>query len=381
MSSFILSDNFFNPDRVAGVTASSEKALFPLSNISSDTRRSKIWRSNGYFRLFTDQTITFFETSLTPLTATLPKGEWSTFELFAASLKSALEAAGSSTYAVTRDSTTSKIRVASNFAGGGGVFEIDFTTPESAELRVMMGFAEVKYIGAAGYTADFLRIHSSEWLKIDMGISTNPESFVLAGPRNSPLTYSGDATITLQGNETDVFTDPSFTAEIKTGPGNVFSLSKDASSEGLHTEALRFWRILFEDKQNPNGFIEAGVVFLGHILQMDRGKVQIPFSASYLDTSVTVYSESGQSFSDPRPVSETFSVEMFGLTVDDKERFDFFFEEFGTRRPFFMQFDSKAVIGSDPSQYLRYVKMTSAPSWSVPFPGVFVVSFALREEL
>lgn len=380
MSTKLLDNNLLDTTVVANVYISSEQAAFPDENLYNAARRSKVWRSNGFWEVTSaNSTLVFRETSAVDLTATLTEAEYNSSTSFFSHVKTQMEAVGSSTYTISQDSDTKKVKFVSDGLGGGGIFEIDWTS--STGLATTLGFDETtEDTGSLTYSSDELRIASEEWIKWDFGISTNPTAFVLIGKRNSPLGISPSATVKLQGNETDNWTSPSYNATLTVNDGIIVKF-KDDSSDGLHTEALRYWRLLIQDLDNPLGYVEAGAVYLGTFFEPTRGAVQIPFTGQYIDRSETVFSEGGQSFTDVREKSESFKLEWFGLTVSDKELIDQMFDKFGTSQPLFMHLDPNAVMSSTSSYFLRYVKFVSPPQYTLVSPGVYSVSMDFREEL
>lgn len=375
-----LVDNFIDPDVVSNSAVSSEQAAFPVSNIYNFQRRSKVWRSNGYYEITaSNNVIVFRETALTDLTATLTIGEYASFTLLAAEIKTQMEAVGASTYTISQDASTKKVKLASNGAGGGGLFEIIWTsTAVTQALADTLGFLTTEDdTGALTYTADELKVGTAEWIRWDFGISTNPKAFVMIGPRNSPIKITPTAVIKLQANETNNWTVPSYEKTITFND----SVMAEFSDTGLHTEELRYWRLLIEDITNANGFVELGSIFLGDVFSPARGAVQFPLSAEYIDTSRTIFSEGGQTFSDERQKSESFSLDIEFLTTADKESIDSIFIEVGTSKPFFVVLDPDNAYSSTQNYMTRYVKFVSPPQWSLERPGIFSCRVNLREEL
>ena len=108
----IMTDNFIDPNIVSNSTVSSEQAAFPASNVYNAQRRSKVWRSNGYWEITdTNKYFTFRETVGSDLNIALTVGEYSSDSTFFAELKSKMEAVGDSTYTISRDITTNKIKI------------------------------------------------------------------------------------------------------------------------------------------------------------------------------------------------------------------------------------------------------------------------------
>lgn len=98
-----------------------------------------------------NDTITFLETLATPLTATITAGVYSWGEL-AYRVKTALEAAGASTYTVTYSHATRKYTITSDGLGGGGIFRLDVGATTDDALPTL-GYT-VDTTGALTYTSD-----------------------------------------------------------------------------------------------------------------------------------------------------------------------------------------------------------------------------------
>lgn len=378
MSVRILYENYLDPDIISNSFVSSEQSAFPVSNAYNKQRRSKVYRSNGYWEITADNNVLIFEeTSGTPLTATVAEDEYVSFTTFAAALKTALEATGASTYTITQDTNTKKIKIQSDGSGGAGILNLK-TTNVLSTLAPVIGFdTAIDRTGSLTYTADALRISTSEWLKWDFGISTNPKAFVLIGPRNKPIKITPSAILTLQGNETDTWDSPTYEQTLTYNDQAIILMNKT----GIHTEALRYWRLLIEDNANSLGFVEIGAVYLGNILETTRGAAQFPFRSKYVDRSNTVFSEGGQTFSDIREKTQEFDLEWFGLTVSECEQFDALFNEVGTSIPFFIVYDPTPAFSSSVNFATRFVKFSSEPSFDLVSPGNFSASWQLREEL
>lgn len=372
----ILHNNFLDTSLVSHQTQSSEQTAFPVSNVFNFQRRSKVWRSNGYWEITSaNNTIIFRETLAVNLTATVAVGEYTSSTTLYAAIKTALEAIGDSTYTVSTDTTTLKVKIVSNGSGGGGVFQIDWIT---STMGSTLGYATTEEdTGALTYIADQLKIHTSEWIKWDFGISTLPKAFCLIGARNSPIKISPSATIKLQGNETDIWTSPSSEITLDYQDDVIYSINE----AGLWDEALRYARLLIQDQDNPQGYVQIGSLFLGDYFDAIRGRVQYPFSGIYIDSSLTTFSEGGQSFSDIRQKTEVFSISWFGLTIADRENIDDLWDNLGTSNSFFMQFDPDTAFSSSGNKLIRYVKFQNAPSYDLVSPGNFACKMVLREEL
>lgn len=380
MSVRLFNDNYIDLDVISQLTFSSEQANFPLENAFNLQRRSKVWRTNGYWDITSsNNTIIFRESTGVDLTATVAVDEYTDSSSLFAAIKTALEAVGGSVYTVNTDSLTLKVQFASDGAGGGGIFEIDW--PNSSMASVLGFNTSEEDTGALSYIADLLRIHTEEWIQFDFGVSNLPQAFALIGARNQPIKISPSATLQLQGNETNNWSNPTADITLSYDDEVIFT----ANSAGLFPEALRYARLRILDVANVFGFVEVGAIFLGTFFEGTRGKVQFPFQGEYIDRSNTVISEGGQTFSDIREKTEAFSIKWYGLTIDEKETIDLFFADVGTSNPFFVEFDrdteSDLAFSSRVEKYVRYVKFQSAPKYGLESPGVFTCSMNLIEEL
>jgi hypothetical protein len=375
----LLFNNYVNKDILAYYEASSAQAAFPLLNAFNAQRRSKVWRSAGYFNVTSsNNTIIFRESAGVDLTATITVGEYTSITAMCTAIKTALDAAGDSTYTVTNDSTTGyKFSIVSNGSGGGGVFHW-MVADALFTAESLLGFSNAASFTDAPLTrlSDFLTINSSEYILWDMGLVTNPKAFVLVGPRNEPLKLSPSAVIKLQGNNADNWTAPSFSLTLSYADNAIYHVN----TAGIGDAPYRYWRLSIED-QNPLGYIEVGAFFLGNYFNPARGRVQFPLEVSTIDESETIVSEGGQTYSDIKQPTAAYTLRWFGLNKADVEEFEDEFQNYGTNKPFFVVMDSDAVFSTTNSRRVLFVKMADNPSWSLISPDNFELSVNLIEVL
>lgn len=373
----IMDQNWLDQSALANDDVSSEQTAFPVLNAYNKNRRSKVWRSNGYFHIVsTNSDIVFRETIAGPdLVASIALAEYTSTAAFMTAVKAALELVGASTYTITQNANK-KFVISSNGVGGDGSFTIYWTDPLSTAAGVL-GFNETSDdSGALSYTADFLRIHTEEWILWDMGISSNPTHFIFIGPRNSPVKLSPNAVIKLQGNETNDWTVPSFEMDISYDDEVLYLENED----GLHTSALRYWRVYFED-QNPLGYIEVGAFFLGTHLEFERGAPQFPFQEGEIDRTETVFSEGGQTYSEIKPKTQSHSLQWLAITKLDQQMMREHFFEVGTGVPFFVMFDSVAGFSSEVNRRIKYVKFSAEPVYQLVSPNNYSAQWNLEEQI
>lgn len=372
-------DNYVDIDILAGSSVSSEQAAFPVTNAYNKQRRSKVWRSNGYFNVTSSNNqIVLRETIGVDLTATIAVAEYTSTTSFATAVKTALEAVGSSTYTVTIASADGfKVKIVSNGAGGGGVFHL-MLTDVNFTAASLLGWGTDSDITNATLTrtAEFLRISSEEFIEWDMGVATNAKGFALIGPRNQSLKLSPGGTYKLQGNFTSNWTSPDFETTLTYSDFALFKFNET----GLASNSYRFWRFLMQD-QNPNGYVEVGSFMLGDFFDPARGRVNFPLSVSFIDRSDTLFSEGGQSYADIKPKSATYSLDWVGLQKADIEEIEDKFAIYGTSVPFFVNIDATATFTSSIQRRVLFCKFANEPSWQLESPDNFSLTMTLREEL
>jgi len=358
-------------------TVSSEDQLFPASNLYDQSNRGRVWRSAGYFKLTSaNRTIIFQETVGVDLTATITTAAISSITQFAAQIKSALDSAGDSTYTVTH--VSGKFVITSNGSGGGGIFRLMWSNVLSTAYDVL-GFSNASDdTGSLTYTADYVRIHTEEFLTWDLGASSNPDAFIAIGKKGQALKLSQSATITLKGSLTNNFSSPAYTASLSYDELALVKLKADGDS-GLHTSGLRYWQLHIVDRDNANGYIELSNVFLGDYYATERGKVQFPLSIGAQDFSDSVQFKSGAKAFSRSGRTENFSFNWFPLTTTEKEEFDTIKQYLGESKPFYLVMDPDLVFGSSLSYNTRYVRFSGGISLSLDRPGIWSSSWSVEE--
>lgn len=376
----LLFNNYVDADILAYSDVSSEQASFPVSNAYNTQRRSKVWRSAGYFDVTSsNNTIIFRESVGVDLTATITIGEYVSISTMCTAIKTALEAVGDSTYTVTNSSSTGfKFQIVSNGSGGGGVFHL-MLADGAFTAETLLGFSNAASLTDATLTrlSDYTTINSSEWILWDMGLVTNPKAFVLIGPRNEPLRISPSSTIKLQANNANNWSMPSFELTLSYADNAIYHVNES----GIGDTAYRYWRLLIDDNDNPLGYIEVGAFFLGNYFNPTRGRVQFPLSVSTIDESDSIVSEGGQTYSDIKQPTASYQVRWFGLQKADIEEFEDQFQVYGSNRPFFVVMDSDATYSTTNTRRVLFAKIVGTPQWNLISPDNFELSLNLVEQL
>lgn len=351
-------------------TYSSEMTNFPGVNTRLVYPRTKVWRTAGYFNVTSSNNSIVFNHGGGNFTASIAVGKYATASSLAAAVEAALESASSSaTYTVTHNGNKFVI------VRSTGTLNILWTNVGTT-AESLLGFV-FDDTGALTYTSDVIAINDgTEFVTWDLGAEYNPKVFVMCFGMNTPSHLSPTAVVTLQGNETDSWTAPSYSQVVDLSSELGFLQSDD----GLHTEALRYWRLKLVD-QNPLGYLELSKLYLGDYLELTEGKASFPLDIDHLDRSITVYSEGGQSYSDVKAKLNRFSVEFQYASIADVEAFKELWDEFGTSKPMFMIFDKCENFSSDEKKMVRLVKFADSVRTRLVLPQKFFITAEFLEEL
>lgn len=372
----LYTDNYADLDLLANYTVGSEKTAFPIENAFNLQRRSKVYRSNGYYNVTSANNVIIFNEGGLDLTATIAIAEYNSTTSFMTAVKTALDSAGLATYTVTQTANF-KFQIASNLGGGATAFELITTDNDFTALDLLGLDNSADKTAASSYIADAIRICTEEFLIIDMGIDSKPNAFALTDARNQPLKLSPNASVVLMGNYTNNFTSPAYSLTLSYDD-EVLSAISDLQ---LGNDGYRYWKIQFNDKENPQGFIQVGAIFLGRYFAPSMGRVNFPLNSQYIDRSTVIFSEGGQTFADIFEQSQEYQIQWRLLNKEDMQEITEIFRRYGTSQPFFVLFDREAGFSTKMNRSLKFVKFSDEPSYSLERPNKFECNMRLREEL
>lgn len=377
MSIRVCYPNYLNPEAYSGLAALSENSDFPVTNLESTARRSRVYQSAGYFNVTSlNNKIIFRDASGgADKTATIAVGTYATIALFTAAVDAAFEATGLANYTVTH-TAAKKFEISSDLSGGATAFELRFADVLST-ARDMLGFSASNLTGVATHTATSVRIHTEERITLDLGSAFNPKAFLLFGPRNEPIRISQNATIKLQGNASDSWTSPAYD---QTLTWNEFAIAK-FSTTGLHSSALRYWSISIVDRENARGYIEISSMFLGDVVEMTRGCPQFPLEVTEVDLSASEQTLSGGSFTAFYGKTAELALDWQYLTTDEIEQFRDMFKELGVGLPFGVILDPNEVFSTDLERYCMQVKFQNEPTHRLERAGQWSSQWQLIEDV
>lgn len=367
--------NYFDADNYQAFTYSSQKTDFPASNVLNYKRRSKVHRTDGYWVVTSANKGIVLQTSAgVNQTVNIAEGTYTTDATFLAAVDTALTSESSgAAFTVTRDSTTGKIKLTSDGAGGT-VFRL-MCTNASFTAASLLGFSTASDLtGALTYTADTLKINTEEFYVLDCGTAVNPKMFAMWGERNSDIKISSTATVRLQGNSADSWSSPGFSQTLtynEIGMG-LF----DSSGFG----AYRYWRVHLSDVSNVLGYLENSGFYLGDAFVAARGAAVYPLDQDMVSLSESMMSRSGNRFLDEVQDLDTWDFAWGGLTLEDKEALEDFIRTVG-RKPFPVFFDPNEVFSSDYQRQIRLVHFDSNPRFRLVSPNNYTSDWSLREEV
>jgi hypothetical protein len=109
--------------------------------------------------------------------------------------------------------------------------------------------------------------------------------------------FSENATITLQGNDSDSWTSPAFEQDITYSSGNI--------TLEYTTQTYRYFRLYINDSTNSDGYIQLSRVIIGEYYQPPG--ILAEAEDSLIDASVKTMSKSGQSYTDLRYKARSMS--------------------------------------------------------------------------
>lgn len=193
---------------------------------------------------------------------------------------------------------------------------------------------------------------TSENIVIDFG---NGNTYIGQSLIISKHNLTSSVTITLQGNATDAWGAPTFSAVVSTlMEYNTDTIIIDNTTA---TTAFRFWRIVIADATNPDTYLEIGRIFLGQGLDVDKS-ISDSFSEVYTDTTQTEFSVTGQAFSDRGYYSREYDLFFPWWNETMKSLIITMFKSVGKYKPVFFAIDKNnldkiaviyALITNDPT--------------------------------
>lgn len=206
---------------------------------------------------------------------------------------------------------------------------------------------------------------TSEWLKLNLGSAQSILAVILTGHN-----LTSGATVHFQANATDVWTSPSVDATVPWSARDLVYLWNAAQS-------YQWWRITIADASNPDGFVQAGRVYIGPAPSPDRNFTS--YKRTVVDPTVISPSTDGaESFEDKTPYY-VFTFEFARVLVDEFENLR---KTVGMKDYFWVIADYENVLEADGRHDLTaYVRFDALPEYGHVYMTRKSVSLNLREAL
>jgi hypothetical protein len=335
-------------------TASSSHASYPSTNLTGGIR-SNVWQAGGLFEISSTNNKVYINST----TYTLTAGSYT-----AATLITHFNSVTGQT--LSRNSVGRFVIT----LGASGTLNLSSTTNA---IWSTLGFLTSADLTSTAFTADERRYSTSEWIKVDM-LQPQSAQFAAVIPPANTVFSATTAAIYLQGNNVDIWTAPQVDEALEVSSNGAFL----APSDDL--EPCRYWRIKIVDVKNSA--IQASVIYIGSATINTNTNLAVGFTRNRIDTSVRLFSEGGQLYTDRKPRVLTISGASVQYLKDtelsDMEQLAY---DLGTGRPFFLCMDPLQQVSTSLDQMTHYVEVDSDVQFNHVLNSYYNFSFSLREVL
>jgi hypothetical protein len=191
-------------------------------------------------------------------------------------------------------------------------------------------------------------IDVAQWLKLDRGRSLpGMRAFIV---RNN--NYSSGATIKIQAHASDAWGAPSYNQTLPYNTHTIAHILRD-------NQELQWFKHEITDIGNPDGYLEAGRVFLSPIWEPERNFSPGGGQRARNDGSAISYSEGGQISSIEFEKFSLYEYTFESVQLEDKLKFDELFETVGQGKGWFFIADLGDPTGT--TVYVRLVANSIQP--------------------
>lgn len=345
-------------------THSTFDTSYPFANVY-DTRRGVVGVFRGNFTITASVNDKIYINDGTDKTITLTAAEY-TGTTLASHIQTQLNAS-STNWTCTYSTTTYLFTI--NRTSGTAVLRFSQTTAAAWDT---LGFVGTTDDSTPSFVSDESRIHSEEWIKIDIGVSQEIGFVGIVAPISEAFGISETATVKIEGNSIDDFTAP---------PTSVSLQVSDLGAFAYPDVSYRFWRLSIKDRQNPGGpsAIRIGYLSISSIVAVGNSSIATGFQAGYVDPSILLVSENGTRYHDLRQKYFTLTGEIQGTFGDSRRDLEQFFYDYGTSEPFFMSIDAGLKVFENQGEVTKLVRFESQPSLQNVIRDIFNVSLSVSE--
>ena len=351
------------------VTASSQDLSFPVRRLRdpspSATWRSKLgWNVSANFNDRCD-----FTEDGNARVALLTVGNYETGDDFAAHVQAQMNAASgvTNTYTVIYDPDDFKFTITRATGSAAVVLKFLDGANLARSVALDLGFTETNKSGSTTYTSESVAYHSREWVQVELQSAADGKVSLAL---NHNLLAAG--TVKTQANSSASWAAPPFTSTQSISVTSPLPLRYDFFTS---TQTYAFWRHVFTDVQNPDGFTEAGLLHVSGFIEPGID-FAIEWSEDRAELSEVGLADRGASFHNEKPTRTEWGLKWPALTPAEKIDFDVFLDFTHRGRPFFFAFDP-----DDDTSFVRYLILKVNPKWSRVPPNYWELGLAFQTVL
>lgn len=327
------------------LTETTQHENFPSEN-TQHRDFNKAWRSQygagsgwGYFVVIDSGTyqnnkIDFEDNGTTTRTAILVAGVYDA-DTLKAHVETQMEATTTDTFTVEYLESSNKFKITNDT----GTFKLEWNTGthKATSAAGLLGYDDsADDTGADNYTADYIRTHTYEYLKQDMGAQKNIYAVIIKGHN-----IQSSATRWFQVSDNDVSYD-------------TYNFDHQADLLVLYWSTpknKRYARPRFWDEDNPDLYLKMGRVYVGGQFAptenfLHEGEIQ------RIDPSVVMESADGQESSLQQESFDTWTYTFRVKGSTQKGYFDTMFDVVGTSKALFIIEDSASPLTT--TSYVRF---------------------------
>jgi len=348
------------------ITYTTQHYNFPATN-TQERRLSNPWRSayeentgGGFFEITAANQKLYFNEGAGTLTATISIGTYNTSEL-AAQIKTQMDVAGALTYTVDYDFDDLKLTI----SVGVGTFELEGTGSINA-IWGTIGYDAVDTGLAASHEADEIRIHTYEYISLDMAALTDFDMLFI-------FNHNIQTTGTLKWQ----FSDDNFTTTpLELSPTRDGNIAVHLFSA---VQAYRYARIYIEDIDNPAGYVQVGRASINEMFMPEIG-YRPGSSQPPVDKSILTESLSGEAMSIQYPHLKRRTYG-FDIAVPYSS-FETMHDTVGTSKPIIVvtrSNDPDSISFDNPELYTLYCRMRNFSPVNIA-GNRYKLTISIREE-
>lgn len=349
------------------VTYSSQLSSFPYSNSQLDLR-AKVYKFGGRFTISASNKEIYINDG-SDKTVSLTVGEYTTPVLLASHIQTQLNAS-SSNWTCTYSTTTFKFTIAHT---GSAVLRLSQTTNS---IWSTIGFTTNIDLTNTSFTADQIRVHTTESIIWDLGASSNITFFAIIGLINETFNISSSATCKLYANSLNSWTAPPLDVTLTRSDKGIFHFLDD-----LTTSTYRWWKFELTDISNTLGpNISLSHIYLGDYVTFLERDVAHGYNKTMIDPSTVTTAESGALYFDTKSKFASFSeLRLDILKRADKDALESLFYRTGKTIPFYCSIDPLSYYTDTIDELTKFVYFSSEPNFIHTFRDMFSTSLNLRE--